>query len=248
MGKTIYFILFALFVFINLKAELIYTDVVPDSTLEIKGVLPVDFDIDFDKDNNREFYIRHHETIQFFSGFNGSLVLCQMNAYDYLEPTLLSKGDSISQSTSEWYNSNHASINLTERWDGQSNKYIGLKFKIANNWHYGWLEISVPNNHESCTVHGYAYNNIPNEGIKAGETSSNSIKIESKTKVIMLYPNPAKDYLNIDNFYRGKIEIYSVNGLKLLESENTNMIDIQELQNGIYFVKSDNEINKFIKK
>jgi hypothetical protein len=246
MKKLLLLLMIVLALNIKLKAEIIYTDIEPDKVLFSTLTTPMYYDLDIDANGAVDFCIAHHETIQFFSAYNGSMALSRTNPYDYSEPSVIEMDDSINVNSKDWI-SNYGSINLTERWDGQSNKYIGLKFKQGAEWHYGWLEISIPNDHHNCIVHGFAYNSVPNEGIKAGETSSTSIKSESFDTEILLYPNPAKDYLVIDNFYQGKIEIYSVNGLKLLECENTNLINIHELVNGIYFVRSDNKIKKFIK-
>lgn len=66
-------------------------------------------------------------------------------------------------------------------------------------------------------------------------TNTTSINFEDE---ISFYPNPCKDFIyfkNIDNFK--KIKIFSVDGKLILHQEISNKLDIQFLNNGIYFLK-----------
>ena len=67
-----------------------------------------------------------------------------------------------------------------------------------------------------------------------------------------LYPNPAKDFINIEtNSVINKIQIVDLAGKVLIEEENSSSMSITSLSKGIYFAKLylDNEIiiKKFIK-
>ena len=75
---------------------------------------------------------------------------------------------------------------------------------------------------------------------------------------LVTYPNPADNVLNIansvDSGESAKLEIFSVNGNKILEknvvgnSEKTISVDISGLSNGLYIYKINGKQNKFIKK
>jgi hypothetical protein len=60
-------------------------------------------------------------------------------------------------------------------WINVSNRYLGLKFVVDGEQYYGWARMSVhlnKANHEiTAVLTGYAYENIPNHGIPAGQTS-----------------------------------------------------------------------------
>ena len=58
-------------------------------------------------------------------------------------------------------------------WPNLSEKYLGLKFTFGVNTYYGWvrMQIDVTSSSASCTIKDYAYNSIPNQPIRAGETS-----------------------------------------------------------------------------
>jgi hypothetical protein len=59
------------------------------------------------------------------------------------------------------------------KWANINNKYLGLKFKIHGKTHYGWARLSVtymPQGHGiTATLTGYAYETIPNRGLRAGQ-------------------------------------------------------------------------------
>ncbi len=71
-------------------------------------------------------------------------------------------------------------------------------------------------------------------------------------KPLSIYPNPAKDILNIEGIHEGStVKIYDLSGKKVLEaySEGINVkIDISRLNKGVYIVNSKNiPAQKFIK-
>ena len=61
---------------------------------------------------------------------------------------------------------------------------------------------------------------------------------------MVVYPNPAQDYLNIT--YKGLKEVYNILGSKVI-STNDNRIDIRYLSSGIYDLKLAERHIKFIK-
>ena len=71
------------------------------------------------------------------------------------------------------------------------------------------------------------------------------------SKDIMIYPNPAKDVLNIqsENNEVYSIAIYNLNGTKLIEKTGltgTTTIDISQLNNGMYFIMVNGTAHKLI--
>ena len=67
-----------------------------------------------------------------------------------------------------------------------------------------------------------------------------------------IYPNPAKNFVQISTENNDIIYIYDIRAKLVKQINNTNSrnirIDISNLENGIYFVKTSNRIAKFIKK
>lgn len=63
----------------------------------------------------------------------------------------------------------------------------------------------------------------------------------------IIYPNPVSSILFVKN-YIGKLEIYNLLGeIQMLQYIGTDQINVEQLQNGIYFLKTGNATVKFIK-
>jgi len=57
---------------------------------------------------------------------------------------------------------------------GVKNRYLGFKFKIGSQFHFGWARVTVTTTAThgfSAILTGYAYETIPNKAIHAGATS-----------------------------------------------------------------------------
>jgi len=58
-------------------------------------------------------------------------------------------------------------------WVNVKDRYLGIKFKIKDQIHYGWARLSVQVELPltiTATITGYAYESIPNKPIIAGRT------------------------------------------------------------------------------
>ncbi len=83
-------------------------------------------------------------------------------------------------------------------------------------------------------------------------TFSKTISLENNKliKQLNVYPNPANEVLFIENAERKNVQILNVLGQIVTSFYPTNnqfLITINELKSGVYFVKTDNEIVRFIK-
>lgn len=65
---------------------------------------------------------------------------------------------------------------------------------------------------------------------------------------LSLYPNPATDQVRINN-YEGTVELVSASGhiLKQVNIESGYILEINDLESGVYFVKTKNKVYKLIK-
>ncbi|HEY6767396.1 MAG TPA: hypothetical protein VI386_21765 [Candidatus Sulfotelmatobacter sp.] len=62
----------------------------------------------------------------------------------------------------------HSTCNKFGVWLHQTNKFLGIKFLIAGQVHYGWMRLTV-NGPLSGYASGYAYEDVPNKPILAGK-------------------------------------------------------------------------------
>ena len=61
-----------------------------------------------------------------------------------------------------------------------------------------------------------------------------------KQTVLLAYPNPANDVVSFNVNDLKRVEIYNVNGMKVLSAKDANTIDVSSLPKGIYMVNAYN--------
>ena len=112
--------------------------------------------------------------------------------------------------------------------------YIGTTFKIGTAKYYGWILVNFTNN--VITVKKYAYNNVANQGLTAGQTSG--IENNESEPMISIYPNPTQDQINFNQPEMVKnVIIYTTTGQKVFETnELQNNISINNFPSGVYLI------------
>ncbi len=60
----------------------------------------------------------------------------------------------------------------TGLWAGKSDKFLGIRFKIDGNQHYGWIKLSHDKISDKISLISYAYQKIAGKAIEAGHTGS----------------------------------------------------------------------------
>jgi hypothetical protein len=84
-------------------------------------------------------------------------------------------------------------------WANASNRYLGLKFVINGQTHYGWARVTVGNylrDGSAVVITGYAYETIPNVNIIEGHTSGPE-KSSSVVPADLLAPKAAPSTLGL---------------------------------------------------
>ena len=61
-----------------------------------------------------------------------------------------------------------STCNTLGPWARKFNRFIGVKFQISGQTHYGWVNVNM----EKGTITGYAYQTVANQPILAGEKST----------------------------------------------------------------------------
>ncbi|TAL67824.1 MAG: T9SS type A sorting domain-containing protein [Bacteroidetes bacterium] len=78
-----------------------------------------------------------------------------------------------------------------------------------------------------------------------------NVSVEDYEKVneeVIIYANPTNDFLQLkSNNTLDKIEIFSALGIKILETEYKDKIDVGRLSAGVYFLKTGDTVYKFVK-
>ncbi len=237
-------------------AQMVYTDITPDTTAAVNGAF---YDLDVDNNGITDFSISLNLTSA--SGSTTNKVLATPTGTNsiagstgvtgaYLYPTAMNPGDSIKASLAfnvgpnqgmvSFYSAG-ASTSVFGNWSGVTDKYLGLKFMIGTQVHYGWARLDVSLNGTSFTIKDYAYDTIPNMGIEAGElpTSSSGIN-DLLAQHTMIYGFNRSIYVKIlNNASRdGIITVTNVLGQEIANATITDEITTISMENakqGVYF-------------
>lgn len=225
------------------NGQIIYTDVTPDYA----GGNGTNYGLDMDNDTTIDFGIIGSTTPAV-----GIYGLTSMNSFlgsqpgPYIYPFALNSGDPISSGQATWfgsydvgtlnYNSCYGGIG-SSNWCGVTDKYLGLRFQIGANTHYGWARLDVSASGDSFTVKDYAYNSVPDAPIDAGQTldvdefSRNNVRIVALNKTIGLYNLPSStDY-----------SLFSISGQKVAQGSIANQdsytIEAYGVSSGVYIIE-----------
>lgn len=126
-----------------------------------------------------------------------------------------------------------------------------FKLNTIDNWE------NIPLIYGKDKIHVSIRNVFRHEDTLYVSTEIGLIKVHQKVTSVennivendfQIYPNPAKGYINIDPKYiNEKIEIRTLTGKLLIESTGAEIINVNDLQTGIYLVKCGDLTTKFIK-
>lgn len=111
-----------------------------------------------------------------------------------------------------------------------SDQYIAFKFNAATTF-------------DSLYIDNFTYQTDPTLGV-------GDFNFENAVKI---YPNPVKNILNISGNNIDAVEVFSLNGKRILtQNSNMNSVDVSALANGMYFInvignKGSTTVKKFVK-
>lgn len=168
------------------------------------------------------------------------------SAYDYA--LALNLNDMIDNSLNWIATTNTMAYNVasanpySENWNGVTDKYLGLKFIVGANTHYGWARLDVQAIGDVWTLKDYAFNATPNGGIMAGQVAGvNTMEMESLLHFVNQADNSVKVVINGD-LTDGKISLISAAGQVVstgnVDSNEYN-VSLNGLSAGIYVIAAE---------
>jgi len=166
-------------------------------------------------------------------------------AYPY--PLVLDLSNPINSSQTNWQSGTwqvlnyHDSSNSSRdgNWIDKTSKYLGLRFTINSEIHFGWLRLTVPNNaNDGITIHDYYFNPNADQPVLAGQFAPLSVNedIFSKVKIVASQKRISLYNLNESTNFR----LYSLSGQAVLEgktNQNTYVIEVETIASGIYVIE-----------
>jgi hypothetical protein len=228
--------------------SIVYTDLVPDSVYSGSNA---DFLLDLNNDGVDDFNIQFtvgtaSRSVRVLPSVGNEVLGSSGGAYFY--PFALNLNDPIGGVQATW----NGTINggyLTMawlyttggtygNWFGATNKYMGLRFKIGADWHYGWVRLDIPTDVSSLTVKDFAYETIANTAIAAGTTGATGIlPILPKSIDIFAHERVLTVDLKDISLGNASLSLNSINGQQVLNadlSSNRMQFGLDGISRGIY--------------
>jgi hypothetical protein len=198
------FIATAMLFSVSANAQIVYTDVNPDSTMNcsVSVLCTKDYNLDLNNDAITDFILTTfrvdppqigNETISRVNAIplNGNAVKDTLVYSDTVSIPLQLNAviDSNLLLNQSWqtsgsqilkngvYGGSLANDTTWGLWDSLADYYLGLRLLQSGQTHYGWvrLRVDVTSFYASLIVKDYAYNSIPNQPILAGQTTATGI-------------------------------------------------------------------------
>lgn len=248
------------------NAQVVYTDINPDTVLHDSLIYNLDFD------NNGQPELRF-ETVSYQTssgninlavvnvlGNANNAVLGSLYSSSYPFPFSMNNGDSISSTNTNWqaqtmnngiqYLGAVYGTYTFANWLGVNDKYLGVRFRIGANTHFGWVRLSVTSNADTITIKDYAYQTLPGVGITAGQlvgmpkySDNQNISIFASQNTVVIR--------NTEYNKGGIVRIVNTMGETISETaitEENMRISLDGKASGIYFVEVVRNDERFTKK
>ena len=126
------------------------------------------------------------------------------------------------------------------QWLGASNLYLGVRFMIGTNTHYGWVRMDYSTDGVTLTVKDYAYNMVANGPINAGAMGL-GINVTSDELALVNFSNNRLD-VNVVDGTNGNLTIINMEGKVVYNgslNNYTQSIDLSSMSAGLYVVNAE---------
>lgn len=174
---------------------------------------------------------------------NSNAVLGSVSGFVY--PFALEPGYVVSNGLSNWQNIQFQTLDFysclsgygNSNWCGKINKYLGLRFDISGNTHFGWAKLTVDYAGVNWSLSEYAFNATAGAPITTGQTTLGiEVNVLSKIKIIALHKSIGLYNLPESTEYR----LYSMTGQSIFEGKinnSTYVIEANTVAAGIYIIE-----------
>lgn len=215
LQKEIYaFIVTAMMFSLSANAQIVYTDVTPDSTFACNGnqncnhtyVLDLNIDglVDFRINLGNYYHNSNVRWVSIIDSIGNAFAISTNGAKKFFMNDTIGPAQTWQTDTSAFLRrwSSHVNGSYKGEWIYATDNYLGLALNVSGLTYYGWvrLDVTVDASTETCIciIKDYAYNSIPNQPILAGQTMTTGVNETFFDSSINLFPNPANNQLSID--------------------------------------------------
>jgi hypothetical protein len=251
-------------------AQVVYTDVSPDLTINAGGF----YNLDLNNDGTIDFKIEQRSgTIYSYFQYDaiGVLPEASMNAVDTLGmecANAAGPGFSV-DATRNWVDSTAMATQFPPtasalaatipamgytigNFMGQSGKFLPLRFNMGGDTYYGWVRLDVAADALSFTVVDYAYRNSPDAPSITGLTTDVGVAESSINGVnIFAYEKNISVKLDSSMPVEGVITVRNTLGQVVLSEKIVNaetLLNLDQQKTGAYMVSVDQAAGGYTKK
>jgi len=137
-------------------------------------------------------------------------------------------------------------------WTGQQDKYLGLKFYIGTNVHYGWARLDIRDDSRVYTLKDYAYESSPDTPINAGDDGSVGITEASTLMNCNVFSTGSRIVVErLDKINStAVVRIFSLTGQQVMEHNLAGSrieLNLSDLS-GIFLVKVADQEKNYMRK
>nr|WP_321235878.1 T9SS type A sorting domain-containing protein [uncultured Psychroserpens sp.] len=233
----------------NASGQIVYTDIADETVDALSTRYAIDLNNDATGDylfgaNGTNFAFIFPAASSMASAYNSNLMVgFNSGAYNY--PSNLTAGTVIDGTSPTFAGArgdfNYGSCNYSNSQfcDGMDG-YVGFRFFIGADTHYGWARIEVAASGATIIVKDYAYNTTPDEAIEAGQTSLSVDEFSSNTFTHSYNKNTDQLILESSSIPLDNIDLFNILGQRVITkslSENNEIIDMSGLTDGVYLAK-----------
>ena len=247
-------------------AQVVYTDVNPDQVVTVTNGSLTDYVVDFNNDANEDLAIATYGYLYNYGGtdyqLNYVFSFVANNATAAMVGSMQAAGTSSFPVTaslasgtaigagSTWLDTTAAEGTLFftaatgfgQTLLGTANTgndvYLGARFLIGTNTHYGWVRINVATDASSVTIKDYAYNATANGPINAGQT----VGITEITAASWNAYSTGSSIV-VKSAFEGNVEVIDMTGKVITTGTVVNgeaTMNVNEAVAGMYLVRITN--------
>lgn len=234
---VIYFFALIILCSFRSQAQIIYTDLNPDVKIEGWEV----YQLKLDPGINMTMDIWKHPDEVVVNSLNSNFEVMVDNQG---LPVALNSGTVIDVSAA-WIKPSYTALwdGSTGNWNNVQSKYLGLRFKKDNVWHYGWARLEIDAAPSYFILSDYGYNSVADASLKAGEGAGTAgiNDAQPQSSFITIYPNPCKGNFSIKSdrsIQNARVEIVNCQGQIVYTGiSGQSFFSIEGLPKGIYLVR-----------
>jgi hypothetical protein len=228
----------------NAMGQVVYTDVDPDETVD-DGI----FEVDFNDDGIVDFEITNNgaagNAVRMYNDNSNSVMGVNFGG-NYNYPSVLNSGSLIGDVANFTAHPVYQTLNwdgcayTNSQWcDGQVDKFVGVRFNVGSDQHYGWIQLDVPADASTFTIKGFAFESTPDADILAGDQGTLGLgdanfndfnyALDSRNNLI-LTSNTAMERLTLVNVLGQQVMDRAL-------SSNSESVDLNNLNSGLYIAR-----------